>query len=142
MEAKGIIRNFSEVEARTGITGHPNLTAYRLLQPGDAGTAYLSVALDDIKPGGGIDPHYHTDVATFDHVYYVISGKIAAKLGDGQEQIVGDDTVIYCPSNVVHSIKNVGTTNAKVLRIGASATGDVTGKNIYLWRNSRIHPAA
>ncbi|MBI2907179.1 MAG: cupin domain-containing protein [Chloroflexi bacterium] len=132
MEARGIIRRSSQVEARTGAIGHRNLTGYRFLQPGDAETSYVSVALDDIQPGGGIDPHYHTDVATFDHVYYVISGEIAVRLGDQEEQIVEDDTAIYCPSNVVHSIKNVGTSNAKVLRIGASATGDVKGKPVFL----------
>ncbi|MBI2909787.1 MAG: cupin domain-containing protein [Chloroflexi bacterium] len=66
------------------------------------------------------------------HAYYVISGQIAASIGDDEEQIVGDDTVIYCSSDVVHSIKNVGKTNSKVLRIGASATGDVRGKLVYL----------
>lgn len=131
MEPKAIIRNYSEVEGRTNIAGHPNLTAWRLLQPELKETNYLSLALDDIRPGGGIDSHYHTEVATFDHIYYVISGQIAAKLGDAEEQVVGGDTVIYCPSDVVHSIKNVGKSNAKVLRIGASATGNVRGKLIY-----------
>lgn len=129
---KAIIRNFSEVEARNNITGHPNLTAWRLLDSEQKETAFLSLALDDIRPGGGIVSHYHTHEAPFDHVYYVISGQIAAKLGDAEEQVVGDDTVIYCPSDMAHSIKNVGKTNARVLRIGASATGDVRGKTVYL----------
>lgn len=132
MERKGFIRSASQVEARKGITGHPNLTAYRLVHPGQDGVSYLLLTLDDIQPGGGIDAHYHTDVDTFDHAYYVISGKISAKLGDEEEQIVGEDTIIYFPSNMVHRIKNVGTTNAKVLRLGAAANGDVHGKLVYL----------
>lgn len=131
MEAKCIIRNLSEVEPRRGVVGHQNVTGYRLLQPGPEGTSYLSIALDDIAPGGRIDPHYHADVDTFDHAFYVISGEVSVKLGDGEERVVGEGTVIYCPSNVAHSLKNVGNTSAKVLRIGASATGEVTGRTVY-----------
>ncbi|MBI2908481.1 MAG: cupin domain-containing protein [Chloroflexi bacterium] len=132
MQSKGYIRSASEVEARKGITGHPNVTAYRLVHPGEDGVSYLLLTLDDIEPGGGIDAHYHADVDTFDHAYYVISGEIAAKVGDQEEKIVGEDTVIYFPSNVVHRIKNVGTTNAKVLRLGAAASGESHGKLVYM----------
>jgi quercetin dioxygenase-like cupin family protein len=66
----------------------------------------------------------------FDHVYYVISGKILAKIGD-DERVVGADSLIYCPSNVRHSIKNVGNTTAKVLRMSGSAEGKKMGGPVY-----------
>jgi len=31
-------------------------------------------------------------------------------------RVVGHDSLLYCPSNIKHSITNVGKTNAKVLR--------------------------
>lgn len=124
MAAKGIIRTLSDVAARTGVAGHEGVKNYRLLQPGPDGALYLSIALDDMAPGGAVAPHHHVDAPTFDHAFYVVSGQVLVKLGDGKEQLVGEGTVIYCPSDVTHSLKNVGKTDAKVLRIGASATGE------------------
>jgi len=43
-------------------------------------------------------------------------GKILAKIG-AEERVVGANSLIYCPSNVRHSIKNVGKTVAQVLRM-------------------------
>ena len=79
------------------------------------------MGLGTFYPGGGIEEHYHVyadDVPIFDHAYYVISGKIKAVIGD-QVRIVGHDSLLYCPSNVKHSITNVGKTPAKVLRVSA-----------------------
>lgn len=118
------------MEARKDSPGHPNVTAYRLISPGPEGTSYLSIALDDLAPGGRVDPHYHADVDSFDHAFYVLSGEVSVKIGDGEERVVGEDTVIYCPSNVVHSLRNVGKANAKVLRIGAAVGGE--GRAVYL----------
>jgi mannose-6-phosphate isomerase-like protein (cupin superfamily) len=129
---KGFIRKLSDLEGRTGIIGHPDLTAFRFVRPGEDGSLHIGLTLDVIEPGGGIDPHYHTDCAMFDHVYYVISGEIEAKLGDEAEETIGPDSIIYCPSNVTHSIRNVGKEESKVLRIGAAASGDMLGTLIYL----------
>jgi len=48
-------------------------------------------------------------------------------MGDS-ERIVGADSLIYCPSNVRHSITNVGKGTAKILRIKGSGEGEKTGK--------------
>jgi mannose-6-phosphate isomerase-like protein (cupin superfamily) len=66
----------------------------------------------------------------FDHVYYVISGQIRATVGD-IERTVGADTFIYCPSNMRHSLLNVGQDTAKVLRISGSGKGDKMGDAVY-----------
>ena len=94
---------------------------------------HFMLTLDKIQPGGGVEEHYHeynAEMPIFDHVYYVISGKILAKIGS-DERIVGADSLIYCPSNVRHSIKNVGKTVAKVLRMSGSAEGKKMGGPVY-----------
>jgi quercetin dioxygenase-like cupin family protein len=58
---------------------------------------YIMLGMDKLQPGGGIDEHYHkydTETPIFDHVYYVISGRIRATIGD-TERIVGADSMIY-----------------------------------------------
>ena len=82
-----------------------------------------------IQPGGGVEEHYH-EPPVIDHVSYVISGRVRVTIGD-IEKIVGADTLIYCPSNVMHSVKNVGKTVAKVLRMSGSAEGKKMGVPVY-----------
>ena len=125
-----IISKAADIEAVTGIEGHPDVTVYPLLRAAE-GSLQLTVALDDIEPGGGIDPHFHKDCAVFDHAYYVISGDILVSVG-GQEQRVGADTLIYHPSSEIHSIKNVGSDTAKVLLINAIAQEETRGTPVYL----------
>ena len=127
---KSLISRAADQEAKTGIQGHPALTAYQLLQKGKEGSLHLRITLDEIEPGGGIDPHYHTDFPPFDHAYYVISGDIVVSL-EGQTQKVGTDSLIYCHSDVTHSITNVGKNKAKVLVIKAASDGAGQGKAVY-----------
>ena len=94
---------------------------------------HLMMGLGTFYPGGGIEEHYHEfgpDVPIFDHAYYVISGKIKAVVGD-TERIVGHDSLIYCPSNIKHSITNVGKVTAKVLRISGSGEAEKMGEAIW-----------
>ncbi len=127
----GFIRKREGIEARVGIKGHPDLTAYTFVRPDEQGSFHTSITLDVINPGGGINYHCHTDCAPFDHIYYVMTGRIQAKIGD-KEEIIGPDSMIYCPSNVSHSIKNIGKEQSKVLRVAAAANGEVSGKLVYL----------
>ena len=100
---------------------------------GQEHSKYTMVGMDMLQPGGGIAEHYHicsAETPVFDHAYYVISGKIRATVGD-IEKTVGADSFIYCPSNVKHSIINVGKGTAKVLRIKGSGIGDKNGNPVY-----------
>jgi mannose-6-phosphate isomerase-like protein (cupin superfamily) len=47
------------------------------------------------------------------------------------EKIVGADTLIYCPSNIKHSVINIGKGVAKVIAIDASGEGERGGKVVY-----------
>jgi quercetin dioxygenase-like cupin family protein len=91
------------------------------------------MGLGTFNPGGGIEEHYHVyadDVPIFDHAYYVISGKVKAVIGD-TVRIVGRDSLLYCPSNIKHSITNVGKTPAKVLRVSACNEAAKMGEAIW-----------
>ena len=101
---------------------------------------YIMLGMDKLEPGGGIVEHYHvnnSEMPIFDHAYYVISGRILATMGDS-ERIVGADSLIYCPSNVRHSITNIGKRTAKILRIKGSGKGEKTGEVVYTKEQGRI----
>jgi quercetin dioxygenase-like cupin family protein len=105
---------------------------------------HIMMGLGTFYPGGGIEEHYHEysdDVPIFDHAYYVISGKIKAVIGD-QVKIVGADSLLYCPSNIKHSVTNVGKTNAKVLRVSACNEAAKMGEAVWTyWKpNGPDHP--
>ena len=97
--------------------------------PGTDASKYIKLNLDILSPTGGIEEHFH-EPPIVDHVYYVISGRIRATVGN-LEQTIGKDTLIYCPSNVRHSITNVGKNKARVISIDASAEGVKGGSLVY-----------
>jgi quercetin dioxygenase-like cupin family protein len=126
MAAKnGIVNKVSEIKPVTGEKAHPNLSAYPLIQVGDNGSIHLGMRLDVLEVGGGTEPHYHTDCDIFDHAFYVISGDVEMCIA-GKTHRVGPDTLIYCQSNEMHSMRNVGTEKAKVLALTAAKAGDKT----------------
>jgi mannose-6-phosphate isomerase-like protein (cupin superfamily) len=107
---------------------------------GEERSKYIMLGMDKLEPGGGIVEHYHvnnSEMPIFDHAYYVISGRIRATMGDS-ERIVGADCLIYCPSNVRHSITNIGKGTAKILRIKGSGEGEKTGTVVYTKEQGRV----
>ncbi len=131
MASKGMFSKARDKKPIDDLPGHTKLIAYELIRPAEDGSMHLLVMLDDIEPGGGIAPHYHDLHPSCDHAYYVISGEILASIGD-KEEVVGPDTLIYSTTDVVHSLKNVGKTKAKLLRIGAAANGVTSGKSVFI----------
>ena len=133
---KGFILPISEATHAVIPEGNTNIEFYGFLRtesedvkPGTEPSMHLMFNMDKIGPGGEIEEHYH-EPPVVDHVYYVISGRIRAKVGD-VEKIVGADTLIYSPSNIKHSVINVGKTIAKVIAIDASGEGERGGKVVY-----------
>ena len=57
-------------------------------------------------------PHSHPE----DEFFYVLEGKAEFYLG-GKTKTGGPNTSFYCPSNVMHGIKNIGDTELKYLVI-------------------------
>ena len=135
MPAKtGLIIKAKEKPLITEIPGHTGIKAWELIRPGENGSIHLRMLLNEFEPGGGIYLHSHDLVPVADHAYYVISGRIKAVIGD-KEEIVGPDTLLYCLTDTLHSIENVGNEPAKLLRIGAAATGDSSGKSVFVKQN-------
>ncbi|VBB45328.1 conserved exported hypothetical protein [uncultured Paludibacter sp.] len=57
-------------------------------------------------------PHKHAE----DEYFFVLQGTAEFYL-DGKTKIAGENTTFYCPSNVMHGIKNVGDTELRYLVI-------------------------
>lgn len=57
-------------------------------------------------------PHKHAE----DEFFFVLEGTAEFYL-DGKTTVVGKNTSLYCPSNVMHSISNAGDTELKYLVI-------------------------
>ena len=136
----GYIMTVKEALRGTGAEGHPGNQGYSYLRTNTAASPagkepsmHVSLGLNKIQPGGGIEEHYHEfsdEEPIFDHIYYVISGRIKANVGD-VERTVGADSYIYCPSNIRHSITNAGDGPAKLLRMSGSAEGKKMGGPVY-----------
>ncbi len=141
---KEFITQIAEVTPIVGPReGHIKVDGYRFIKPssfipkigllGKGPSMHTWVTLQKIQPGGGIPGgieesyhEYNAETPVFDKMFYVISGRIRATVGD-IEKTVGADTLIYCPSNVKASITNVGKGIAKVLRITGSGEGETMG---------------
>lgn len=126
----GLFRKPGDAGTRTGVEGHPGCVIYPLVQTGPNGSLYTAINLNVIAPGGSTEPHYHANCPLFDHSHYVITGDLLASVA-GKEQRVGPGTLIYCRSDELHSIKNVGTEEAKVLLISALPEGGTGGKLVF-----------
>jgi mannose-6-phosphate isomerase-like protein (cupin superfamily) len=138
---KGFILTKKDMErAGEDVDGHRYSFLDNQESEGEERSKYIMLGMDKLEPGGGIVEHYHVhnaEMPIFDHVYYVISGRIRATMGDA-ERIVGADSLIYCPSNIRHSITNVGKRTAKILRIKGSGEGEKTGTVVYTKEQGRI----
>jgi mannose-6-phosphate isomerase-like protein (cupin superfamily) len=123
-----IIRK-SDLEPHSGIEGHGSMTIYRFARPG-LNSRWLHLTLNEIEEGGGIEPHYH-EGREFDHAYYVVEGEVIARVGDHEERI-GPDSLMLFPCQEVHGFRVVSQGGAKILRLGASDSGQTSGGNIYV----------
>jgi quercetin dioxygenase-like cupin family protein len=142
-EVKVLAENGQIQTIKTEAQGNPNMEVYPLLRP--ASVAYKAgkepsinqwLTLEKIKPGGCLDPHYNefgAGIPVFDISLYVISGRLRVTLGD-IEKTVGPDTLIYIPSNVRHSVTNVGKGIVKYLamKVVTSTEGERMGDTVYL----------
>jgi len=62
-------------------------------------------------PGGFVPEHFHK---WEDQTFHVLEGELEAKIGDEYFKIEVGDT-IQCPRGVTHFMKNIGSTNARLL---------------------------
>ena len=134
---KGFILPYEEAPIVNGPKeGNSNVEFHAFLRratdpPGGGKEHSMHTRLDlyVIQPGGSVEEHYH-EPPIIDHISFVISGRVRVTVGD-TEKIVGADTLIYCPSNVRHSVTNIGDGLAKIMTIDASNKGERSGILVY-----------
>lgn len=129
-ETKGAIIPIAEAELRDDLKGHPGVAAHIFVSGPDELSRWLLVALNIIEPGGGIDPHYHEGLEA-DHAYFLLEGEVVARIGD-DEFPVKENSLMMFNSKVVHGFRVVSPGGAKVMRLGASATGKSTGGSVFV----------
>jgi quercetin dioxygenase-like cupin family protein len=146
-EKKGFIMSLPETEPHVhGADTNPhNVIVSRFLRAvsephggGNETSKHTTFALVKLERGGGFDEHYReysAETPVFDLIFYVISGRIQVTLGD-IKKTVGRDTLIYCPSNVKHSMVIVGKGPAKMIMIYGTGEGEKMGVPVYS-KNSR-----
>jgi len=139
---KGFILSIADIEPHEhGAGSNPHyVQVYRFLRAvseaqggGKEPSKHITLALDKFQPGGGFNENfreYNAETPVFDLVFYVISGRIRFTVGD-IEKTVGANTLIYCPSNVKHSMTVVGKGVAKILMIYGTGEGEKMGVPIY-----------
>ena len=94
---------------------------------------YTWISLETIYPGGCIDElyrKYNAEAPIYDHVSYVTSGRVRVTVGDAAKTI-GPDTLCYFPSNMTHSVTNVGKGLARYVSINTQAAGKTMGEAVY-----------
>jgi quercetin dioxygenase-like cupin family protein len=138
---KGFIMSLPETDPHVhGADTNPhNVAVCRFLRAltephggGNETSKHTTFALAKFGPGGGFDEHYReytNEKPIFDLVFYVISGRVRVTIGD-VKKTVGADTLIYCPSNVKHSMTVVGK-GAKVIMIYGTGEGERMGIPVY-----------
>jgi quercetin dioxygenase-like cupin family protein len=85
---------------------------YRILISGaQTSGAFASIEML-IPPGGGPGPHAHAD---FEESFYVVDGAIEVKSELGNYTAAKGSFISIPKGGIVHSFKNVGSTNAHLL---------------------------
>ena len=67
----------------------------------------------EVKPGSGVDPHFHK---RHSDSFYVLEGEVEFHVGD--DVVTGmPGTYVLAPPNVVHFFRNVGDRPARLLNL-------------------------
>jgi quercetin dioxygenase-like cupin family protein len=73
----------------------------------------LSLLEFELKPGGGVDPHFHKGHSDS---FFVLEGEVEFHVGD--EVVNGTvGSYVLAPPNVVHFFRNVGDRPARILNM-------------------------
>ena len=74
-----------------------------LVEPGTTGTRAFTMGAQNLPPGGQVPPHHHP----YEEILFVYQGRARITV-DGVPHEVGPETAVFVPSDVYHSIENVG----------------------------------
>lgn len=91
-------------------------TVNRRLVGHETGAAHVEVVLGVVQPGGKAEMHQHDDL---EQVIYVLEGRAAVRVGDGERFEVGPGQVLFFPPKTPHEIVVGGDQPYRVLVIYA-----------------------
>ncbi|MBE9507090.1 MAG: cupin domain-containing protein [Chloroflexi bacterium] len=75
-----------------------------LLDTTGEGQGRMSLAMETLKPGQQVAPHWHTHL---EEIYYILKGQGRMEIGDEAREVgIGD--VILIPVNETHCLYNTG----------------------------------
>jgi len=102
--AKGAVFNTKNVEFKANPPKHEVTRGWPLVNPKSCPGAQLEFHVTEIQPEGGALDDVHEKE---DHVFYVLSGRAMAKVGDDDFE-VGPGDALYVPRNTVHNFRIQG----------------------------------
>lgn len=101
---RGKVCNQTSVEYKQDPPKHEKTRGWPLVNPKSCPGAQLEFHVTEIQPEGGALDDVHPKE---DHVFYVLSGRAAAKVG-GDDFEVGPGDALYVPKNTVHNFRILG----------------------------------
>lgn len=97
--ARGAVFSTKDVDFKQDPPKHEATRGWPLVNPKSCPGAQLEFHVTEIQPEGAALDDVHPDE---DHVFYVLSGRAKAKVGDDEFEVgVGD--ALYVPKNTVHN---------------------------------------
>jgi mannose-6-phosphate isomerase-like protein (cupin superfamily) len=101
---KGAVFNQKDVDFTQDPPKHVNTRGWPLVNPKSCPGAQLEFHVTEIMPDGAALEDLHPDE---DHVFYVLSGRATANVGDDVFD-VGPGDALYVPKNTTHDFTIVG----------------------------------
>jgi mannose-6-phosphate isomerase-like protein (cupin superfamily) len=103
-EAAGKVFNVKDVNFTQDPPKHEVTRGWPLVNPKSCPGAQLEFHITEIQPEGAALDDVHPNE---DHVFYVLSGRAKAKVGDDDFE-VGPGDALYVPKNTVHNFRVQG----------------------------------
>ena len=101
---RGKVCNVKDVEYKQDPPQHVQTRGWPLVNPKACPGAQLEFHITEIQPEGGALDDVHADE---DHVFYVLSGRAKAKVGDDDFDVAQGDA-LYVPKGMVHNFRIQG----------------------------------
>jgi mannose-6-phosphate isomerase-like protein (cupin superfamily) len=102
--ARGKVCRVKDVEFKANPPQHEVTRGWPLVNPKSCPGAQLEFHITEIQPEGGALDDLHEKE---DHVFYVLSGRAMAKVGD-DDFLVEQGDALYVPKNTVHNFRIQG----------------------------------
>ena len=101
---RGKVCHVKDVEYKQDPPQHKMTRGWPLVNPKSCPGAQLEFHITEIQPEGGALDDVHENE---DHVFYVLSGRAKAKVGDDDFEVAQGDA-LYVPKGVVHNFRIQG----------------------------------